>query len=44
MASRFTELVIDCADPRQLAEFWAAALGWQPTGRYKEAPRAPVRS
>jgi Glyoxalase-like domain len=37
MASRFTELVVDCADPRRLAEFWAAALGWQPTGRYQEA-------
>lgn len=22
-------VVIDCADPRRLAEFWAAALGWQ---------------
>ena len=37
MASRFTELVVDCADPRRLAEFWTAALGWQPTGRYQEA-------
>ena len=37
MASRFTELVVDCADPRRLAEFWGAVLGWQPTGRYQEA-------
>jgi hypothetical protein len=37
MASKFTELVIDCADARRLAEFWAAVLGWQPTGRYREA-------
>lgn len=28
MASRFTELCIDCADPRRLAEFWAAVLDW----------------
>ncbi len=31
MASRFTELVIDCTNPRWVAEFWAAALGWQLT-------------
>ena len=29
MASRFTELCIDCADPRRLAEFWAAVLDWK---------------
>jgi hypothetical protein len=28
MTSRFTELVIDCANPRVLAEFWSAALGY----------------
>ena len=27
MASRFYHLAIDCADPRRLARFWAAALG-----------------
>ena len=37
MGSKFTELIIDCADPHRLAEFWAAALGWQPTGSYDEA-------
>jgi hypothetical protein len=31
MASRFTELVVDCMDPWRVAEFWAAALGWQIT-------------
>ena len=29
MASRFTELVIDCAAPDRLAVFWAAVLGGQ---------------
>src|ERR1044071_5827594 len=31
MASRFTELIIDCLDPPRVAAFWAAALGWQVT-------------
>jgi hypothetical protein len=30
MGSRFTELIVDCADPRTLAAFWAAVLGWEP--------------
>jgi catechol 2,3-dioxygenase-like lactoylglutathione lyase family enzyme len=29
MTSRFTELVIDCHDPRRLAEFWCAVLGYR---------------
>ncbi len=29
MASRFSELCIDCSDARRLAEFWAAVLGWR---------------
>jgi hypothetical protein len=29
MASRFTELVIDSADPAGLAEFWAAVLDYE---------------
>src|SRR5438270_3084717 len=29
MGSRFTELVIDCHDPKHLAEFWCAVLGYQ---------------
>ncbi len=28
MAVRIDSLLIDCADTRALAEFWAAALGW----------------
>jgi glyoxalase superfamily protein len=37
MGSRFTELMVDCADPERLAAFWSAVLGWQPTGRYERA-------
>jgi hypothetical protein len=37
MGSKFTELVIDSADPGRLAEFWMAVLGWQPTGRNQGA-------
>ena len=33
MAARFTELVIDCADPARVAEFWAAVLGYRVTDR-----------
>ena len=29
MGSRFAELVIDCAQPEELARFWAAVLGGQ---------------
>ncbi|MHC5704953.1 VOC family protein [Streptomyces tirandamycinicus] len=29
MASRFTELAIDCADPRGLAWFWCSVLDYQ---------------
>ena len=35
MGSKFTELIVDAADPQRLAEFWIAVLGWQPTGRYE---------
>jgi hypothetical protein len=28
MASKFTELVVDCRDPVALGGFWAAVLGW----------------
>ena len=31
MASTFTELIVDAADPRGLADFWCAVLGWQVT-------------
>ena len=37
MGSKFTELVVDAADPDRLARFWSAVLGWQPTGRYEGA-------
>jgi catechol 2,3-dioxygenase-like lactoylglutathione lyase family enzyme len=37
MGSMFTELIVDAADPRRLADFWAAVLGWQLTGRYEGA-------
>ncbi|QBS40005.1 VOC family protein [Nocardia sp. CS682] len=29
MASKFTELAIDCADPASLAQFWCAVLGYE---------------
>lgn len=29
MASRFTELAIDCVDPNGLARFWCAVLGYE---------------
>jgi catechol 2,3-dioxygenase-like lactoylglutathione lyase family enzyme len=29
MACRFTELIIDCRDPRRVADFWASALGYE---------------
>lgn len=32
MACRITELVIDCADPRRLADFWCAVLGYVERG------------
>jgi hypothetical protein len=31
MTSRFTELIIDCHDPKPLAEFWCAVLGYTVT-------------
>ena len=32
MASRFTEIVVDCADPRAQARFWAEVLGYHVVG------------
>ncbi|WP_159615713.1 VOC family protein [Arthrobacter zhaoguopingii] len=32
MASRIAVVAIDAADPRAVAAFWTAALGWQVTG------------
>jgi hypothetical protein len=37
MVSRFSELVIDCADPGRLAEFWRQVLGYQITEKGDEA-------
>jgi predicted enzyme related to lactoylglutathione lyase len=31
VASRFTELIIDCQDPRALGAFWAQVLGYEVT-------------
>jgi catechol 2,3-dioxygenase-like lactoylglutathione lyase family enzyme len=28
MACRISEIVVDCADPERLAEFWCDVLGW----------------
>ena len=33
MASRFTELVIDCSDPERLASFWTEVLSYRVTER-----------
>ena len=29
MASKFTELVVDCSDPSKLAEFWCKVLSYR---------------
>jgi predicted enzyme related to lactoylglutathione lyase len=31
VVSRFSELVIDCNDPRRVADFWKEVLGYQET-------------
>ena len=31
MGSVFTEVVVDCEDPRRVADFWANVLGWPVT-------------
>ena len=33
LTSTLTEIVIDCADPEPLAEFWCAVLGWKVVDR-----------
>ncbi|MFF0477574.1 VOC family protein [Streptomyces sp. NPDC004284] len=33
MASRISELVLDCADPERLAAFWSEVLGYVEVGR-----------
>jgi hypothetical protein len=37
MASRFSELCIDCTDPVRLADFWCGVLGYQITEKDDEA-------
>jgi predicted enzyme related to lactoylglutathione lyase len=32
VAARFTELVVDAADPERLATFWQQVLGWSRVG------------
>jgi hypothetical protein len=34
MAAKLTEVVVDARNPEGLAAFWAAVLGWEPTGAY----------
>jgi catechol 2,3-dioxygenase-like lactoylglutathione lyase family enzyme len=36
MASKFTELAIDCSDPERLARFWADVLGYRITEREQD--------
>ncbi|MFJ3933225.1 MULTISPECIES: VOC family protein [unclassified Streptomyces] len=36
MASRISELVIDCTDPDRLAAFWGGVLGYVELGREKD--------
>ncbi len=37
MASRFTELVVDCSDPERLAGFWAEVLSYRVTERDEDS-------
>ena len=37
MASKFTELVIDCAEPERVAAFWAEVLSYRVTERDEES-------
>ncbi|WP_369142227.1 VOC family protein [Streptomyces sp. R44] len=36
MASRISELVLDCADPERLAAFWSEVLGYVEVGREED--------
>ncbi|MFF0428565.1 VOC family protein [Streptomyces sp. NPDC004520] len=36
MASRISELVLDCADPERLAAFWGEVLGYVEVGREED--------
>ena len=37
MTSKFTELIVDCAEPRTLAAFWAEVLGWNVSSESTES-------
>jgi predicted enzyme related to lactoylglutathione lyase len=37
MGSKFTELVIDCADPERMAEFWSAVLDYKITEKDEDS-------
>ena len=34
MATKWTELIVDAADPERLAAFWTEVLGWRRTDAY----------
>jgi catechol 2,3-dioxygenase-like lactoylglutathione lyase family enzyme len=33
VSARLTEIVVDCANPERLAEFWCEVLGWEVVDR-----------
>jgi hypothetical protein len=35
VASKLTEVIVDAADPEEIAAFWMAALGYQKTGNHE---------
>jgi len=41
MSTRLVHIVIDAADPAELARFWAAALDWEATADEDEAEASP---
>jgi catechol 2,3-dioxygenase-like lactoylglutathione lyase family enzyme len=43
MASRITELVLDCADPERLAGFWTEVLGYEVLDRQEELVEIGLR-
>lgn len=44
MASRITELVLDCADPERLAGFWSEVLGYEVLDRQEELVEIGLRN
>jgi catechol 2,3-dioxygenase-like lactoylglutathione lyase family enzyme len=42
VAARFTQLVLDCADPGALATFWSELLGYRVTERKDDGPERYV--